>query len=102
MTFIHNIQAGFAPTVVTDEEADRGSLVEQVVITSSLAVAGYFAMNWLSTSVLNKFADTAQCVEGTNTFQTSTVSNNCMNTTTSKGTTNSFKNDTGYKSRFGN
>lgn len=97
MNFVNNLKNVFAGSAM--DELDRADLVQTIIITAGFAVAGFLIVNWISTAIINKGADVAQCIEGANTYQTTNSTNNCQ--TADHAKTNSFQNDTGFKSRFG-
>lgn len=97
MKFINNIRAAFTKNA-NDTDLDRGDLVQTIIITAGFAVAGFLLVNWISTAILNKGADIAACIEGSNTYNANDAAKNCQSQNHAK--TKSFKNDTGYKGRF--
>ena len=98
MTFINNIKESFAADAVTEIDRDRGDLVQTLILTAGFAIAALTLVNWFSTAILNKAADTATCIEGSNTYKSSNSAEICKNTDHSKD--NSFKKDGAYKGRF--
>lgn len=99
MAFISNIKASFATDAALEAERDRGDLVQTLLLVAGFAVATLLAVNWLSTALLNKAADASQCIEGSNTYNSSKSSSNCQSAKHAKD--NSFKKDKGYTGRFG-
>lgn len=99
MTFIDNIRKCLTSEAVTESERDRGDLVQTLIITAGFAIAALTLVNWFSTAILNKAADAATCIEGSNTYKASDSADICANTDHAKD--NSFKNDSAYKGRFG-
>lgn len=99
MAFISNIKASFATDAAVDAERDRGDLVQTLLLVAGFAVATLLAVNWLSSSLLNKAADAAECIEGSNTYNSSNSASKCQKANHAKD--NSFKKDTGYSKRFG-
>lgn len=95
---IHNIKAAYAGM---GEGDDRGDLVSTLIITAGFAIAAILFVNWISTAVINKAADSAQCIESSNTYgqKTDTAEKACTDANHSKD--NSFKKDNGYTSRYG-
>lgn len=100
MAFISNIKASFATDAAVDAERDRGDLVQTLLLVAGFAVATLLAVNWLSTSLLNKAADAASCIEDSNTYQSDKGGENCETVDHGAGD-NSFKKDKGYTGRFG-
>ena len=100
MKFIGNIKAAFAKNADT-QDRDRGDLVQTIIITAGFAVAGFLLVNWISTALLNKGADIAQCIEGSNTYNTAGASANCQSANHASKAGKSFKSDSVYQGRFG-
>lgn len=99
MAFISNIKASFATDAAVDAERDRGDLVQTLLLVAGFAVATLLAVNWLSTSLLNKAADAASCIEGSNTYKSDKGGDNCESVNHAED--NSFTEDKGYSGRFG-
>jgi hypothetical protein len=96
--FIGNIRNSFADTEV--READRGDLVQTIVITALLAVAAILVIGWISTTLINKGADVVECIEGTSTYeQKKTTTKTACND--DKTTSNKVTDDAEWTSRFG-
>ena len=83
-----------------DGEADRGDLVQTVLLIAGFAIAAILVVTWVSTAILNKGADAANCIEASNTYSGSSSESQaeCDKKTSD---TDSFKNDEGYESRYG-
>ena len=92
---IHNIKAAYASAGESD---DRGDLVSTLIITAGFAIAAILFVNWISTAVTNKAADSAACIEGSNTYAAASSEETCKSSDHSK--TNSFTKDSGYQSRY--
>lgn len=102
MTFINNVRTAFASDAPS-ENADRGQLVEMVLIIAGFAIVAILAVNWIGTAILNKGVDVSSCIEGSNTYNSGnkdgvTAASKACSTNTAK--TKSFKNDAGYKTRY--
>jgi hypothetical protein len=95
--FIRNIRSSFADTEV--READRGDLVQTIVITALLAVAAILVIGWISTTVINKGADVVECIEGTSTYTQSKTTNASV-CNDDKTTKNKVTDDTEWTARF--
>lgn len=96
--FISNIKNAFVAEA--DENKDRGTLVETVIIVAGFALVALLLVQWIGTAILNKGADIAQCIEGVNLYEGSNDSaENCADA--NHGATNSFKDDDGYTNRYG-
>ena len=100
-SFISNIKNAFSIQTSDLEWKDRGGLVDELILIAGFAIAAILFVNWMSTAILNKTADTASCIEGSNAYTSSSSGSetNCKSQDHSK--TNSYTNDSGYKSRFG-
>lgn len=81
-------------------KSDSAEIVSTVIIVSGFAITSLALVNWLSTAILNKAADSAECIEGSNTYTSSESAERCKKANHAEK--NSFKNDAAYKSRFGN
>lgn len=84
-----------------DGEADSGALVENVLLVAGFAVAAIFFVTWIVTAILNKGVDAANCIEKSNTYSSSSTTQSATECNKSTADSNSFKNDAGYKSRYG-
>lgn len=96
MKFINNVKSTFASTEVSNDRAD---LVQTVLLIAGFAVAALILVNWLSTAILNKAADAATCIEGSNTYDSGNSAETCENAKHSEGE-GSFTNDKAYGDRF--
>lgn len=98
MKFINNVKATFASTEVSNDRAD---LVQTVLLIAGFAVAALILVNWLSTAILNKAADAAECIEGSNTYggKADESAKKCKAANHSNGD-GSFTNDDSYKGRY--
>lgn len=95
MTMINNIKAAYG----TDStEADRGDVVQFILIVAAMAIVVIVAMSWIGDAVLNKGADVAECVEGSNTYNSASSQNACESADHSAS--NSFKNKGSYQDRY--
>jgi hypothetical protein len=82
-----------------EEEADRGDLVQTVLLVAGFAIIAILIVTWIGTAILNKGNEAASCIQGASTYSgnLSSSENAC-----STNTGNTYQNDAGYKSRFGN
>lgn len=100
MNFVSNMRTAFAQTTSDELSRDRGDLVQTIIITAGFAIAGFLLVNWLSTAILNKGAEIANCIEGSSSFSTAAANTeNCQTTHEDMGS-ESFKDDDGFKDRF--
>lgn len=98
MTFIQNIKDAYGEKYAA--EADSGDLVQTLIIMAGFAIAAVVIVLWLTTSLFNRGADTADCIEGSNTFDPTKTTDACTKSNHSED--NSYKNDNTYKTRYGN
>lgn len=80
-------------------DLDRGDAVQTVLIIAGFAIVCILLIQWIGTAILNKGADTATCIEGANTYDGKNSGKACKETNHSED--KSFKNDDGYKGRYG-
>lgn len=100
MSFIKNIRAVFK-SQPNEINADSGALVENVIITAGFAIAALFFVNWVTTALINKAAETAECIEGSNVHTAGDSAKICKEAKSKYSDKNSFKKDETYKGRFG-
>lgn len=89
--------------VEPEEEKAGVELVETILMIGAFAVATVAMASWLVTAILNKAADTADCIEGSAVYAEGAgqkASEHCQKQDRSKE--HSFKNDKAYKDRFEN
>ena len=91
--FISNIKGAYVASV--EENQDRGSLVETLILVAGFALAAILVVTWISTAVINKGADIAACVEGANVMTGTTTA--C----TSPPAHDSYTKNSTYTSRYG-
>lgn len=96
MNFVHNIKSAY---VGGNDELDRGDIVQTVLIIAGFAIVCILAINWIGSAILNKGADVAACIEGSNTYDSVSSSQACqdgdLNTVGKEYTT-----DAGYQGRY--
>lgn len=97
MTFISNVKAAFN-TSADEKTRDSGELVSTIIMIAGFAIMSLLAVNWLSTAVLNKAADTGTCIESSNAYsdKSTTAGADCVK---GNGGMKSFKTDKGYIGR---
>lgn len=95
--FITNIRSAFGADAASDKR-DSGEFVSQIVMIAGFTMITMLLVNWLGTSVLNKAADVATCVETSNSYGKGDAKA-CNDTSHAKA--NSFKKDAGYTGRMG-
>lgn len=94
--FFNNIASAYN---ADSENKDAGNLVEYVLIVAGVAIVAAVVITFISRAITNKAADTAECIEGSNSYNAEGTAENCKNANHAKD--NSFKNDDTYKSRYG-
>lgn len=99
MKFVNNIKTSFANTATAEANNDRADLVQTVLLIAGFAIAALVLVNWLSTAILNKAADAAQCIEGSNSYASGDSAKNCEEA--DHADSNSFTEDSAYGDRFG-
>jgi hypothetical protein len=100
-SFASNIKSAFERNA-DENELDRGNLVETILIIAGLAVVAILVINWIGTAIINKGADIAACIEGSNTFEKAGASEkNCSDQNHAGEGDNSFTKSDGYTGRFG-
>lgn len=82
-----------------DGNLDSGDVVQTVILIAGFVIVAILVVVWLGTAVLNKGVDAGKCIEGSNTYASSTTESAeaCAGGTSS---TKSFENDEGYKNRY--
>lgn len=85
MTFLENIKGAFA----SSETADRGSLVETVLLIAGFAVVAILVVTWIGNAIAGQAANVAGCIAGANTQDSNTVNSTC---TDNKGLSNKISN----------
>lgn len=98
MTFIENIKETFGN--VAEDRRDSGDLVSTIIIIAIMAVAALLTINWISTAIVNSAADVAQCIEGSNAFDSTGGAVKDCEEADHAGGGNSFEDTSGYKNRF--
>lgn len=96
--FISNIRSAFEADGAT-EKRDSGEIVSQIVWIAGMVIAGLLVVNWIGAAAMNKAADIATCIEGSNTMANTGNATATCNNSHSTGA-KSFKKDTGYTSRY--
>ena len=62
MPFISNIRDAFA----SKESADRGVLIERVLLIAGFAIVAILAVTWIGNAIAGDAANLAHCVSGAN------------------------------------
>lgn len=86
MSFINNIKGAFA----SDEAADRGSLVETVLLIAGFAVVAILVVTWIGNAIAGQAANVSSCIANANASTVSTTNATCTSDTYKVG--NSVKN----------
>lgn len=73
MSFINNIKGAFA----SDEAADRGSLVETVLLIAGFAVVAILVVTWIGNAIAGQAANVSACIANANASNVSTTNSTC-------------------------
>lgn len=73
MSFINNIKGAFA----SDESADRGSLVETVLIIAGFAVVAILVVTWIGNAIAGQAANVSGCIASANSSNTNNLNTAC-------------------------
>jgi len=101
MIFVKNIKTAFASDAAVANEADRGDLVQTVLITAGFAVAAILVIAWISSTLAAKGSEIADCIGASGNFAGKANVAACEPTgAKAKGKTAAADADTQYKNRF--
>lgn len=90
MSFINNIKGAFA----SDEAADRGSLVETVLIIAGFAVVAILVVTWIGNAIAGQAANVSACIANANASNISSTNSTCTNNNGLSNTISSQVNNT--------
>lgn len=82
--------------------ADRADIVQTVLLIAGFAVVAILVVGWVGTAILGKGADAANCIEGSSSYSGSSDAEAACEKGAGMDNEKSFKDDSGYQSRFGN
>lgn len=77
MSFINNIKGAFA----SDEAADRGSLVETVLLIAGFAVVAILVVTWIGNAIAGQAANVSACIANANGSSASSLNTTCTSDT---------------------
>lgn len=77
MKFMENLRGGFA----SEEVADRGSLVETVLIVAGMAVVAILVVTWIGGAIAGQAANTSACIANANASTASDLNDTCTEDT---------------------
>jgi hypothetical protein len=77
MSFINNIKGAFA----SDEAADRGSLVETVLLIAGFAVVAILVVTWIGNAIAGQAANVSSCIANANASNASSTNTTCTSDT---------------------
>lgn len=77
MSFINNIKGAFA----SDEAADRGSLVETVLLIAGFAVVAILVVTWIGNAIAGQAANVSSCIANANASNASSTNSTCTSDT---------------------
>lgn len=75
MSFISNISDAFA----TDETADRGSLVETVLIIAGFSIVAILVVTWIGGAIAGQASNVSKCIAGANGQDVTSAQDTCTN-----------------------
>lgn len=75
MSFINNIKGAFA----SDEAADRGSLVETVLLIAGFAVVAILVVTWIGNAIAGQAANVSSCIANANASNAASTNSTCTN-----------------------
>lgn len=75
MKFIENVRGAYG----ADVTADRGDIVQTILLIAGFAIVTVLAVNWLGGAILAKGVDTANCIDGVNTTTSGGTKTACNN-----------------------
>ena len=96
MSFINNIKGAFA----SNDSADRGSLVETVLLIAGFAVVAILVVTWIGNAVAGQAANVATCIAGANQSNSSAANTNCTTDTAKISSATAGSINTGKAGRF--
>lgn len=77
MSFINNIQGAFA----SNDSADRGSLVETVLLIAGFAVVAILVVTWIGNSIAGQAANVSACIADANASDSNDAQSTCVDDT---------------------
>lgn len=77
MTFINNIKGAFA----SETPADRGSLVETVLLVAGFAVVAILVVSWIGSAIAGQAANVSACIAGANGSNVTAAQTACTSDT---------------------
>lgn len=77
MQFINNIKGAFA----SDENTDRGTLVETVLLIAGFAVVAILVVTWIGGAIAGQAANVAGCIASANQSNTADANTACSTDT---------------------
>ncbi len=83
MTFISNIRGAFGSV----DAADRGSLVETVLLIAGFAVVAILVVTWIGNAIAGQAANVSNCIASANSSNGSSLNSTC---TDNKGLSNTI------------
>lgn len=99
MAFVKNIKETFGTDAAVAVEADRGDLVQTVLITAGFAVAAILVIAWISSTVAAKGSEISDCIGGAGNFEGKANVEACENNTKASGA--ATDNGAEFTKRFG-
>ena len=101
MAFVKNIKETFGTDASVAVEADRGDLVQTVLITAGFAVAAILVIAWISSTVAAKGSEISDCIGSSGNFNKGANVKACEPGAEGKGVAAAKTNDGEFSKRFG-
>lgn len=99
-TMLSNIRNAYSEPADFNPDGGATFLIQAIFIISGFAVVSILAVNWIGTSILNKGADVATCLEAVDVYDSADepVAGDCDEI--DHAADHSFTNDAGYTARY--
>lgn len=99
MTMIKNLKEAFN---ASEESADRGTLVETVLLVAGMAVIAILVVTWIGGAIAGAAADTAECITSSNTYASAdNAQAECADNDKSQKAKEKNEESNGWQQRFG-
>ncbi len=99
MTISKNIKEAFG---ASDDAADRGDLVQTVLIIAGFAVVAILLVTWIGNAIAGQAADVAECIAGANSYGDAAAAQDaCETNENSQRAQSDNEASSGWQNRFG-
>lgn len=95
---IKNLREAFAST---DTTADRGDLVQTVLLLAGFAIVAIVIVTWLGNAIMGAAADVSECITSSNSFTHTADTEACENNDKSSTAQDLNTDSDAWDSRFG-